>query len=115
MKKRLAYILAAVVATAVAVGCTAVEGGFAGGEQMRGNADAIAFSVNADEFGAPATRAEAAETVDNGCGMILSLEDLAAPQTRTAPGTITIDGAGGAESLREKGLGVFAAHTGLHR
>ena len=116
MKKRLAYICAAAVVTAMtAAGCTAQKEGFAGGETLRGNADAIAFSVNADDFGNPATKAEAAEIVDNGCGMILSLEDLAAPQTRTAPGTITIDGAGGAESLREKGLGVFAAHTGLHR
>lgn len=117
MKKRLAYIFAAVVATAVlAVGCTAVEEGFEGTETIRGNADAIAFSVNADAFGSPATKAAAAESVDNGRGMVICLEDIAAaPKTRTAPGTITIDGAGGAESLRDKGLGVFAAHTGLHR
>ena len=116
MKKRLAYLFAAVVATAVlAVGCTAVEEGFNGTETIRGNADAIAFSVNAEAFGSPATKAAASEIVDNGCGMIVSLEDISAPLTRTAPGTITIDGAGGVESLRDRGLGVFAAHTGLHR
>ncbi|MBQ3753337.1 MAG: fimbrillin family protein [Prevotella sp.] len=35
--------------------------------------------------------------------------------TRTAEGTMTLDGAGGTESLRELGFGVFAAHTGIHR
>ena len=116
MKKRLAYIIAAAVATAMmATGCTAQKESPAGAGTDRGNADAIAFSVNADAFGSPATRALSVEGEDNGSGIIMTLEDLAALQTRTAPGTITIDGAGGAESLRDRGLGVFAAHTGLHR
>ena len=34
--------------------------------------------------------------------------------TRTAQGTLTLDGTGGTESLREKGFGVFACHTGVH-
>lgn len=34
--------------------------------------------------------------------------------TRTAPGTITTDGTGSTVSLREKGFGVFACHTGAH-
>ena len=34
--------------------------------------------------------------------------------TRTAPGTMTIDGTGSTVSLRDRGFGVFACHTGLH-
>ena len=34
--------------------------------------------------------------------------------TRTAEGTMTLDGAGGTESLRNWGFGVFACHTGAH-
>lgn len=34
--------------------------------------------------------------------------------TRTAQGTMTLDGTGGTESLKEKGFGVFACHTGVH-
>lgn len=34
--------------------------------------------------------------------------------TRTAQGTMTLDGAGSTESLRNWGFGVFACHTGAH-
>ena len=34
--------------------------------------------------------------------------------TRTAQGTMTVDGAAGTVSLKEKGFGVFACHTGTH-
>lgn len=34
--------------------------------------------------------------------------------TRTAQGTITLDGAGSTVSLQEQGFGVFACHTGAH-
>ena len=40
----------------------------------------------------------------------------AGSSTRTAPGTLSLDGLGSPveQSLREKGFGVFACHTGLH-
>jgi len=34
--------------------------------------------------------------------------------TRTAQGTMTLDGDGGTKSLMEEGFGVFACHTGSH-
>lgn len=34
--------------------------------------------------------------------------------TRTAQGTITVDGTGSTVSLQEQGFGVFACHTGVH-
>ena len=70
-------------------GCTAtddVTGGDTGGDGKQGSA--IAFSVSSDST----TRAI----------------------TRTAPGTMTLDGTGSTVSLREKGFGVFACHTGVH-
>lgn len=39
---------------------------------------------------------------------------LSVSSTRTAEGTMTLDGVGGTESLRSWGFGVFACHTGAH-
>ncbi len=52
-------------------------------------------------------------------GTVLSVSggdstDSAQGSTRTAEGTMTLDGTGGTESLRDKGFGVFACHTGVH-
>ena len=71
-------------------GCTAtddVTGGANGSDGKQGSA--IAFSVCSDST----TRAA---------------------NTRTAQGTMTLDGSGSTVSLREKGFGVFACHTGTH-
>ena len=71
-------------------GCTAtddVTGGANGSDGKQGSA--IAFSVCSDST----TRAA---------------------NTRTAPGTMTLDGTGSTVSLKEKGFGVFACHTGAH-
>lgn len=72
-------------------GCTATDdlGGTTGGGDNRLSGSAIAFGVNGSDSTTRAT-------------------------TRTAQGTMTVDGSGSTVSLREKGFGVFACHTGVH-
>ena len=50
-----------------------------------------------------------------GSAVVFSVADSTARgTTRTAQGTMTLDGSGSTVSLREKGFGVFACHTGTH-
>ncbi len=70
------------------IGCTAADDGEQSGPLPTGSA--VAFSVSAD-----------GSTTRGGA-------------TRTAQGTITVDGAGGTVSLQSQGFGVFACHTGTH-
>lgn len=49
----------------------------------------------------------------SGSAIVFMVSDSTAA-TRTAEGTMTLDGSGGTESLKEKGFGVFACHTGVH-
>lgn len=49
----------------------------------------------------------------SGSAIAFSVGDSTAA-TRTAEGTMTLDGADGTESLQQKGFGVFACHTGVH-
>ena len=80
--------------------CSAVGEDTGEGPQGRGNAggtgSAIAFT--ADTGGT-------SPAVSDGDGTA---------RTRTAPGTMTLDGSGSTESLQAKGFGVFACHTGVH-
>ena len=82
-------VLALIVLYLMLTGCSAtddVPGGAKGDDGKQGSA--IAFSVSSDST----TRAI----------------------TRTAQGTMTLDGTGSTVSLRDKGFGVFACHTGVH-
>lgn len=80
-------LLAALVVSAVwLTGCTADSDSVPGADISAPDASAIAFTVSAN----------------NRC------------TTRTAQGTITVDGAGSTVSLQSQGFGVFACHTGLH-
>lgn len=88
--KALSSFLIMATAAFVYVGCAEdVVSDTVNGSQTASDDNAIAFSVKADDGNASVS-------------------------TRTAPGTITLTGDGTAESLRELGAGVFAAHTGLH-
>ena len=74
--------------------------------------------IDEDTAGCPAT--ETAGTPGSAIafdteGTVLSVHSGdSTARTRTAPGTMTLDGTGGTESLKAKGFGVFACHTGLH-
>ncbi len=51
----------------------------------------------------------------SGSAVVFSVADSAARgATRTAQGTMTLDGSDGTVSLQEQGFGVFACHTGVH-
>ena len=83
-------VLALIVLILMLTGCSAtddVPGGANGSDGKQGSA--IAFSVSSDST----TRART---------------------TRTAQGTMTLDGTGSTVSLKQKGFGVFACHTGTH-
>ena len=72
--------------------------------------------IDEDTAGCPAT--ETAGTPGSAIafdteGISVSDGDSTA-RTRTAPGTMTLDGTAGTESLKAKGFGVFACHTGVH-
>ena len=54
-----------------------------------------------------------AETDRPGSAIAFSVGDSTA-LTRTAQGTMTLDGSGSTVSLRDRGFGVFACHTGVH-
>lgn len=59
--------------------------------------------------------ADAPETDDRSSPNPITFGAAYRPDTRAAPGTLTLDGAGtGEKSLRTTGFGVFACHTGLH-
>lgn len=98
VSKVLGILAAAALAMAMLTGCSLVDedtdgcGGSDGGNR---SGSAIAFAVDG---GDSTTRTR----------------DDSSPATRTAEGTMTIDGTGGTESLRERGFGVFACHTGVH-
>lgn len=83
--------VALIVLFLMLAGCTATDdlGGMPGGDDNRISGSAIAFGVNGSDS---TTRAI----------------------TRTAQGTMTADGSGSTVSLKEKGFGVFACHTGVH-
>ena len=68
-------------------GCTAADDCAQGGQYPQTTGSAVVFSV---------------------------ADSTARGTTRTAPGTMTLDGTGSTVSLKEKGFGVFACHTGTH-
>lgn len=68
----------------------------------------------ADEDGSGARVRQGSAIVFGTEGAGLSLHDGTAT-TRTPQGTMTLGGAAGTESLRDRGFGVFAAHTGMYK
>ena len=82
-----ALLAALVVSVVLLTGCTADSDSVQGADKQGTGASAIAFAASTD-----AERSA----------------------TRTAQGTITLDGAGSTVSLQSQGFGVFACHTGLH-
>lgn len=105
LMKLLAVVATAMIAAVMLAGCGLVDEDTSAcrpdGSNGSGSGSAIGFGV---------TAADSTTTTRTMTGAGLTATAL----TRTAEGTMTLDGSGGTESLRDKGFGVFACHTGVH-
>lgn len=105
LMKLLAVVATAMIAAVMLAGCGLVDEDTSAcrpdGSNGSGSGSAIGFGV---------TAADSTTTTRTMTGAGLTATAL----TRTAEGTMTLDGSGGTESLRERGFGVFACHTGVH-